>query len=60
MVGYEFQPPEFRRNFGSVANRTIGSYEAMHAIRKGQIRRVPKGDPVAQRQFIHTIFCIAA
>jgi hypothetical protein len=31
----------------------------MHAIRKGQVRRVPNGDPVAQRQFIHTIFRIA-
>jgi hypothetical protein len=32
----------------------------MHAIRKGQVRWVAKGDPVAQRQFIHTIFGIAA
>jgi len=31
----------------------------MHAIRKGQIRWVAKGDPVGQRQFIHTIFDIA-
>jgi transposase-like protein len=36
--------------------RTIEGYEAMHEIRKGQIRWVAKGDPVAQRQFIHTIF----
>jgi IS6 family transposase len=42
------------------ACRTIEGYEAMHAIRKGQVRWVPKGDPVAQRQFIHTIFGIAA
>jgi transposase, IS6 family len=40
--------------------RTIEGYEAMHAIRKGQIRWVAKGDPVAQRQFIHTIFGVAA
>ena len=40
--------------------RTIEGYEAMHAIRKGQVRWVAKGDPVAQRQFIHTIFGIAA
>jgi len=39
---------------------TIEGYEAMYAIRKGQVRLVPKGDPVAQRQFIHTIFGIAA
>jgi hypothetical protein len=25
----------------------------MHAIRKGQVRWVAKGDPVGQRQFIH-------
>jgi hypothetical protein len=42
------------------ACRTIEGYEAMHAIRKGQVRWVAKGDPVAQRQFIHTIFGIAA
>ena len=28
----------------------------MHAIRKGQVRWVAKGDAVEQRQFIHTIF----
>jgi hypothetical protein len=32
----------------------------MHAIRKGQIRWVGKGDAVGQRQFIHTLFGIAA
>jgi transposase-like protein len=42
------------------ACRTIEGYEAMHAIRKGRVRWVAKGDPVAQRQFIHTIFGIAA
>ncbi len=42
------------------ACRTIAGYEAMHAIRKGQVRWVAKGDAVAQRQFIHTIFDIAA
>jgi len=42
------------------ACRTIEGYEAMHAIRKGQVRWLAKGDPVAQRQFIHTIFGIAA
>jgi hypothetical protein len=38
------------------ACRTIESYEAMHAIRIGQIRWVAKGDPVGQRQFIHSLF----
>ncbi len=42
------------------AYRTIEGYEAMHAIRTGQVRWVAKGDPVAQRQFIHTVFGIAA
>jgi transposase-like protein len=42
------------------ACRTIEGYEAMHAIRKGQIRWVAKDDPVAHRQFIHSIFGIAA
>ena len=41
------------------ACRTIEGYEAMHAIRKGQVRWVLKGDAIAQRQFIHTIFGIA-
>ena len=42
------------------ALRTIDSYEAMHLIRKGQIRWLPKGDVVGQRRFIHTLFGIAA
>ena len=42
------------------ACRTIEGYEAMHAIRKGQVRWVAKGNAVAQRQFIHTLFGIAA
>jgi len=40
--------------------RTIEGYEAMHAIRKGQIRWLAKGDAVGQRQFIHALFGIAA
>ena len=39
--------------------RTIEGYEAMHAIRKGQIRWLAKGDAVGQRQFIHALFGIA-
>ena len=42
------------------ACRTIEGYEAMHAIRKGQVRWVARGDAIAQRQFIHSIFGIAA
>ena len=40
--------------------RTIEGYEAMHAIRKGQVRWLAKGDAVGQRQFIHALFGIAA
>jgi hypothetical protein len=32
----------------------------MHAIRKGQIRWLAKGDVVGQRQFIHALLGIAA
>ena len=42
------------------ALRTIDGYEAMHLIRKGQIRWLQKGDVVGQRQFIHNLFGIAA
>ena len=42
------------------ALRTIDGYEAMHLIRKGQIRWLPKGDVVGQQRFIHTLFGIAA
>jgi transposase, IS6 family len=42
------------------AMRTIDGYEAMHLIRKGQIRWLAKGDVAGQRQFIHTLFGIAA
>ncbi len=50
--------PRFRSVEG--AGRTIEGYEAMHAIRKGQIRWLAKGDAVGQRQFIHALFSIAA
>jgi len=40
--------------------RTIEGYEAMHMIRKGQVRWLDKGDVIGQRQFIHGLFGIAA
>ena len=48
--------------FGSAeaALQTIDGYEAMHAIRKGQVRWLAQGDVLGQRQFIHTLFGIAA
>jgi IS6 family transposase len=42
------------------ALQTVAGYEAMHAIRKGQIRWLPKGDVIGQVQFIHRIFGIVA
>jgi IS6 family transposase len=42
------------------ALRTIAVYEAMHMIRKGQIRWLAKGDVAAQVQFIHAIFGLQA
>src|SRR5712691_10743906 len=42
------------------ALRTIDGYEAMHLIRKGQIRWLPKGDVAGQLRFIQTMFGIAA
>jgi IS6 family transposase len=42
------------------ACKTIEGYEAMHMIRKGQVRWLDKGDVVGQRQFIHNLFDIAA
>jgi transposase-like protein len=42
------------------ARRTIEGYEAMHLIRKGQVRWLPKGEVVGQPQFIDTLFGAAA
>jgi hypothetical protein len=44
------------RAFCELHRDRMDGYEEMHAIRKGQIRWVAKADPVARRQFIHTIF----
>jgi IS6 family transposase len=42
------------------AQRTIQGYEAMHMIRKGQVRWLSKGDIIAQIRFIKVIFGLAA
>ena len=39
---------------------TIAGYEAMHMIRKGQVRWLAKGDTLGQRAFVHELFGIAA
>jgi transposase, IS6 family len=47
------------RSFAA-AERTIQGYEPMHMIRKGQIRRLAKGDATAQIRFIRCVFSLAA
>ena len=42
------------------AKRTIQGYEAMHMIRKGQVRWLSKGNIAAQVRFIKVIFDLAA
>jgi transposase-like protein len=42
------------------ALNTIDGYEAMHLIRKGQVRGLSKRDVLGQRAFIHSLFGIAA
>jgi hypothetical protein len=39
---------------------TIAAYEATNVIRKGQIRRLAKGDIAGQVHYIEQIFGIAA
>jgi hypothetical protein len=41
-------------------NATIQGYEAMHMIRKRQVRWLSKGDIAAQVRFIKVIFGLAA
>ena len=40
------------------ALNTIEGYEAMHMIRKGQIRWLPKGDIVGQVRFVSHLFSL--
>ena len=42
------------------AKRTIQGYEAMHMIRKGQVRWLSKGNIAAQVRFIKVMFGLAA
>ena len=47
------------RSFAA-AERTIQGYEAMHMIRKGQVRWLAKGDSAEQVQFVRYIFALSA
>jgi transposase-like protein len=40
--------------------RTLQGYEAMHMVRKGQMRGVEKGDILGQVTFIAPLFGVAA
>jgi transposase-like protein len=42
------------------AERTIEGIEAMHMIRKGQVKRLDKRDAIGQVKFIESLFQIAA
>lgn len=50
------------KGYGSFRSawRTLQGIEAVHMIRKGRIRRVAKGDAVAQARFIGKLFGLAA
>ena len=47
------------RSFAA-AERTIQGYEAMHMIRKGQVRWLAKGDIAEQVRFVKYIFALSA
>jgi hypothetical protein len=42
------------------ARRTIQGYEAVHMIRKGQVRWLAEGNLLRQNQFIDKLFDLAA
>lgn len=42
------------------ARRTLIGIEAMNIVRKGQVKRISKGDSVAQARFIEAIFGVSA
>ena len=56
---HDLQYKQWFRNYHSAQN-TISGYEAMHMIKKGQIKHVAKGDIFAQNKFIDHLFADAA
>jgi transposase, IS6 family len=44
----------------ATAQRTIQAYEAMHMLRKGQLKGLAKGDVLAQNRVINQLFGLAA
>jgi hypothetical protein len=61
MKDSEAQADASRARMSNVSNESEHAEpsKAMQAIHKGQVRWVAKSGPVAQRQFIHTVFGIA-
>jgi transposase-like protein len=44
----------------NTARRTIKGYEVMQMLRKGQVLEVPKGDVLAQLNFMAQVFGVVA
>jgi len=62
-TGLAFHKEEdYREPWLSIGGGCLPNHRGLrgHAIRKGQVRWVAKGDAIGQRQFIHNIFGIAA
>jgi transposase-like protein len=43
-----------------IAERTIEGIEAMNMMRKGQVKRLDRSDPVGQARFVQNLFGVAA
>ena len=42
------------------AERTLEGVEAMHMIRKGQVKRLDRRDSIGQTKFVESLFGVAA
>ena len=42
------------------AERTTEGIEAMHVLRKGQVKRLDGGDALGQAKFVESLFSVAA
>jgi hypothetical protein len=42
------------------AERTLQGIEAMHMIRKGQVKRLDRNDAMGQAKFVESLFHVAA
>ena len=46
--------------FFHTAERTIEGIEAMHVMRKGQVKRLDGRDAIGQAKFVESLFGVAA